>query len=251
MSLKGRVALVTGASRGIGAATARLLAADGARVVVNYLQRADAAEAVVQAIRTAGGEAVAVAADVRDEAAVAGLLARARDAFGADPDILVANAGMSFPVKPLAELSWDDLWHKVHDELKAAYTVSRAVLPAMAARGWGRVVYIASGLARRAQPGMAAHGTAKAALVQFARYVAVEYGRFGITANIISPGLVETEASAAVQTPESRARIAAATPLGRIATPEDVARAVRLYVGDDCGFITGSYVPVSGGASMD
>lgn len=147
-------------------------------------------------------------------------------------------------------MNWDEFSQKLNDEMKAAFTVTKAVIPTMIKNGYGRIVYVASGLAKNPRPRMIAHGTAKAGLVQFAKYVAQELDPNGITVNVISPGLVDTEAIAD-QPVQSRERIASLTPLGRIANPEDVARAIAMYVSDDCQFITGVYVPVNGGIAMD
>jgi 3-oxoacyl-[acyl-carrier protein] reductase len=249
MELKGRVALVTGGSRGIGAATSRLLGARGAKVAVNFARDRVSADAVVAALAQCGAEAFAVQADVRDEDQVRTMVATVAQRYG-PIDILVSNAGMSFAVKPIADMLWSEFAQKLNDELKAAFVLTQAVAPAMAERHYGRIVYVASGLARRPGPNMAAHGSAKAALVQFARCVAAEYGPQGILANVISPGLVRTDATRH-QPEENMKRVALLTPLGRVAEPEDVAHAIALLVGDDCRFITGAYLPVNGGQSMD
>ncbi|MCY0865082.1 MAG: SDR family oxidoreductase [Sulfobacillus sp.] len=249
MDLSGKVALVTGGSRGIGAATSVLLAEHGARVAVNYVHNAASARQLVDRIHQAGGDALEIAADVRIPDEVHRLVETIVDRWGR-LDILINNAGMSFVMKPIADMTWDEFAQKLNDEMKSAFLVTQTVTQIMKAQRYGRLVYIASGLAKRPAPGMAAHGSAKAALVQFARYVAQEYGPYGITANVISPGLVKTDATQ-FQPEDRLSQIAAQTPLGHVARPEDVARAVMMFVGDYTDFVTGAYLPVNGGLNMD
>ena len=246
-----RVALITGGTRGIGAATARLLAARGMRVVVNYRSSRDEADDVVASIKSAGGHAMAVRADVRDESAVSDMVEQVRAAMG-DVAVLVHNALIPYAIKSFDEISWDELGGKLDQEMHAAFLMTKAVVPGMAQRGYGRIVYIGTVLSRRPREGMIALGTAKAALTQFARYVALELGPRGITVNVVAPGPVgETTIANAVFDQEQQQRHAAQTALGRIATPDDVARAVAFYAGDDSGFITGTTAPVNGGLAMD
>lgn len=247
--MQGKVVLVTGGGRGIGAATCKLLASLGAKVAVNFAHNAETANHLVQDIVGSGGEAIAIQADVRNDVQVSTMVSSILDKWGA-LDVLVNNANMPFSMKPIAEMTWDEFAQKLNDEMKAAFLLTKAVTPIMAARHYGKIVYIASGLARHPSRRMSAHGSAKAALVQFARYVAEEYGSQGITANIISPGLVRTEATR-FQPEENLKRTASLTPMGHVATPEDVAQAIAMYCGDGCQFITGAYVPVNGGMSMD
>ena len=245
----GRVVLVTGASSGIGAATARLLAARGMRVVVNYLHSAQAAQEVVAEIKAAGGQAMAVQADVRETAAVQSMVERVGSAWGG-VDVLVHNALTPYVIKPFQEMTWEELGGKLDDEMRAAFVVTRAVLPGMTEQGWGRLIYLGTGLSRRPRAGMIALGTAKAALTQFARYLAQELGPQGITVNVVEPGPVEDTRMAAVIDEEQRQRQAAATPLGRLARPADVAQAVAFYAGDDNAFMTGTTAAVNGGMAM-
>lgn len=246
-----RVALVTGGSRGIGAAVSRLLAARGMRVVVNYRSSRDEADDVVESIKTAGGHAMAVRADVRDETAVRDMVEQVRTTLG-EIEILVHNALIPYAVKSFDEMSWEELGGKLDQEMHAAFLLTKAVVPGMTRRGHGRIVYLGTVLARQPREGMIALGTAKAALNQFARYVAQELGPRGITVNVVAPGPVgETTIAGAVLDEEHQRRQAARTALGRIATPDDVARAVAFYAGDDSGFITGTTAPVDGGLSMD
>ncbi|MEU9978023.1 SDR family oxidoreductase [Streptomyces sp. NPDC051014] len=245
----GRVALVTGAGSGIGAATARLLAERGMRVVVNYLSNTEAAAEVVSGIEAAGGRAMAVQADVREAAAVGDMVERVREAWGG-VDVLVHNALIPYAVKPFQDMTWEELGGKLDAELRAAFAVTKAVLPAMTGQGWGRIVYIGTGLSRRPREGMIALGTAKAALEQFARYLAQELGPLGITVNTVSPGPVESRIAADVLDETTRRRQVAATPLGRLAHPADVARAVAFYADEDNAFMTGTTAAVNGGLAM-
>ncbi|MEV6233618.1 SDR family oxidoreductase [Saccharopolyspora shandongensis] len=247
----GRVALVTGASRGIGAAVVRLLASRGMRVVVNYRSSRDEADDVVASIRSTGGQAMAVQADVTDGAAVLGMVEQVRAAMG-EVEVLVHNALIPYAIKSFDEISWDELGGKLEQEMRAAFLVTKAVVPGMTEGGYGRIVYLGTVLSRRPRAGMIALGTAKAALSQFARFVAQELGARGITVNVVAPGPVgETTIADAALDQEHQQRQAAQTALGRIASPDDVARAVAFYAGDDSGFITGTTAPVNGGLAMD
>jgi 3-oxoacyl-[acyl-carrier protein] reductase len=244
------VALVTGSSSGIGAATARLLATRGMRVVINYLHSAEAAEQVVADIQADGGQAMAVQADVRDAAAVDSMTERIAAAWGG-VDVLVHNALTPYAIKSFHDMTWEELGTKLDDELRAAFVVSKAVLPAMAAQGWGRLIYLGTGLSRRPREGMIALGTAKAALSQFARYLAQELGPQGITVNIVEPGPVAETGISHVLDDEQRHRQVAATPLGRLALPADVANAVAFFASEDTAFMTGTTAAVNGGMAMD
>ncbi|MET7338190.1 SDR family oxidoreductase [Nonomuraea sp. NPDC005650] len=240
---------MTGASRGIGEATARLLAARGMRVVVNYLRSGTAAEEVVAGIEAAGGRAMAAQADVREAAAVESMIKRVREVWGGI-DVLVHNALTPYAIKPFRDMTWAELGGKLDDEMRAAFAVTKAVLPAMTERRWGRIIYLGTGLSRRPREGMIALGTAKAALAQFARYLAQELGPLGITVNVVEPGPVEETRMAAVLDEGIRRRQVAATPLGRLAHPGDVAQAVAFYAAEDNAFMTGTTAAVNGGMAM-
>ena len=247
----GRVALVTGSSSGIGAASARLLAAHGLRVVVNYLHSAASAEAVVAEIEAAGGQAIVVQADVREPAAVQNMIELAHKAWGGGIDVLVHNALTPYVVKSFQDMTWEELGGKVDDEMRAAYVVSKAVLPGMTERGSGRIIYLSAGPGRRPRAGMIALGTAKAALAQFARYLAQELGPLGITVNVVEPGPVgDTRIATDVLDDELLKRQVAATPMGRLAQAADVARAVAFYADEDNAFMTGTTAAVNGGMAM-
>ena len=248
MRMNDRVVLVTGASRGIGAATAKLLASEGAAVAVNYFQSAAPAESVVAAIRSAGGTAVAVRADVRDQAQVQAMVAETEKALG-PIDTLVSNASIGFPVVPFLEYPFEAFEAKLTGELRAAFFSCRAVVPGMAARGQGCIVAISSGLSRVPGPGFSAHSAAKSALDGFCKSLALELGPLGIRVNVVAPGMTITDATAWLPQPAKDAAVQH-TPLRRNGLPEDVAGAVLALVSDDARFITGAYVPVSGGIQM-
>lgn len=247
--LEGKIAFVSGGGRGIGAAAAMELARLGAKVAVNYVRQEEAAQAVVNRIRQAGGEAALAQADVRDPEQVHAALAPIRAAWG-EIDILVSNAHMSFVMKPILAMQWEELAQKLQDEMKAAFTLTQAVLPAMIERRYGRLIYISSNASEAPVPYMAAHGSAKAALDAFVKYVAQESAPHGVTANLVSPGLVETEASS-VTPEEYKRQLAAMTPLQRVGLPEDISGAIALYASEESRFMTGTRLQVNGGVRMD
>lgn len=246
--MNGRVVLVTGASRGIGAATAKLIAANGALVAVNYFQSEEAAAKVVDEIIALGAKAIAVKADVRDEAQVKTMVAEVEKKLG-PIDTLVSNASIGFPVKPFTEFAWSDFDAKLTGELKAAFFCCKAVVPGMIARKFGSIVAISSTLSRHSSPGFIAHCTAKSGLDAFVRSLATELGPHGICVNVVAPGLTMTDATSWIPE-EQKAAVAGMAPLQRVAQPEDIAGAVLSLVSDHARFVTGCYVPVSGGLLM-
>jgi len=250
MTLNGKVAIVTGGARGIGAATSKLLALSGAKVVVNYVKNEAAASTIVADIRTNGGEAVAFQADVREEQAVDSLLQFAKATFGDHVDILVNNANIPFHFAPFAEASWSDFSQKVSGELKSAFLMTKVVLPSMIAQRSGRIIYISAVPGKHPMDGLIAHGTAKGAIDAFARYIAHEFGPLGITSNVIAPGVTETDATAFLPD-QFKQTVSSFTPLRRIGQPDDVARVIAFLASDDSRFVTGTYTPVDGGFSME
>ena len=248
MILRDKVAIVTGSSRGIGAATAKLLAAQGAKVAVNYAQSRERGEQVVDEIARAGGKAILVRADVTVREDVE-MMVRTTEAGLGPVDILVNNASIDFPVTPFVQHKWEDFEKKVLGEMKAVYYPCQAVVPGMVDRGAGCIVNISSGLSRVPGPGFVAHGTAKSALDGFSRSLALELGPRGIRVNVVAPGATDTEAIA-FMSQEMRERVAARTPLRRFGQPEDVAGAVLFYCADWSRFVTGTYLPVCGGNQM-
>lgn len=252
MNLEGKVAIVTGGARGIGRAAAKVLAQEGAKVVVNYLSNKAAAEDTIFEINGCGGQAIGIQADVRDAVQMSHLVKETKAAFNGRVDVLVSNANIDFVKKPFGEITWEEFAYKLNGELQAAFTATQAVLPTMTEQKYGRIVYTSSGSAKHATRNFVAHGTAKGGLDSFAKFIALEYGPLGITANVIAPGLTETEASA--HTPEIeriRKGVVNVTPLGRTARPEDIADVIAFFASDASRFVTGSYTPVNGGMLME
>jgi len=246
--LEGKVAVVTGSSRGIGAATAKLLASHGAKVTVNYVSNKDAGESVVADISAAGGTATLVHADVTQRDQVDAMMATTRETLG-KIDILVNNANMRFPIKPFALFSWDEFEAKLLNEMKASFNCCQAVLPDMIERKSGCIVNVSSGLSRVPGPGFVAHTSAKSALDAFSKALALELGPQGIRVNVVAPGLTLTDATSR-QPKEMHEAVAQRTPMRRIGLPEDIAGAVLYFCTEWSGFVTGTYMPVSGGSQM-
>lgn len=249
MLLKGKVALVTGASRGIGAATARMLARHGAAVAVNYYRSEGAARQVVSEILAGGGTAIAVKGDVR-EMEQAEAMARKVAATLGPVDTLVLNASIPFPVASFLDCKWEDFRSKLMGELAAAFFCCKAVVPSMVERKKGCVIGISSGLSRVPGEGFCAHSTAKSGLDAFLKSLAFELGPKGIRVNVVAPGLTQTDATAWLSQKEKDTS-AQMTPLKRIGLPEDVAGAVLFLASEEARFISGAYLPVSGGIHMN
>ena len=247
--LSNKVALITGSSRGIGAATAELFAKNGAAVAVNCVAHTNAADAVVADITNSGGKAIVVQADVTDPDQVKEMVSRTITELG-DIDILVLNASITFPIVPFIEFKWADFEKKLTQEMKAAFYCCKEVVPGMIERNQGNIIAVSSGLSRQPGPGFVAHCTAKSGLDSFAKSLAMELGPNGIRVNVIAPGLTITDATA--YTPEEmKQMIAANTPLRRLAQPEDVAGGILMLASDHSEFISGTYTPVSGGIQME
>jgi len=254
VSFRDRAILVTGASRGIGAAIAKAFAAEGGIVIVNYRTNEAAAEAVAAECRALGGEALAIAADVTSPEAVAEMATRIAEEVGR-LDVVVNNAFAPYRFDPdnrsrFWETPWEAYEQQFEGAVKAAYTVSRAMLPLLQRRGGAAIVNLASDLVTRPSIPYHDYTTAKAALVGFSRNLAAELGPLGIRVNCVAPGLVyPTQASA--DTPEEvREMLIAQTPLRRIATPEDVAGPVLFLASEWSRFVTGQILHVDGGLVM-
>jgi len=249
-SLSERVVLVSGGSRGIGAATAAALAEAGACVGVNYLHRAEAAEELVAGILAAGGRAVAVRADVRNADEVGLAVERVAGEFGKPVDVLINNASTPAVPKNFLDLAWNDMQEMIDVQVRGAFHCAQAVLPAMIEKGSGVIVNIGSAITRTTPPAQwTAFAAAKAALAAMTRSLAVEYGPKGVRVNMVSPGTTETEAIAGI--PERLRKVQAMqTPLRRLAHPEDVARTVVFLCSEGGRYVTGADIPVSGGATI-
>ena len=238
--LGARVALVTGGSRGIGAAVALMLARAGAAVAVNYRERAADAEAVVANIKSGGGRAIAVAADVSQSAAVAGMIERVGRELG-PIDILVNNAGIAI-VRGIDELSESDFDRTILVNLKSAFLCTQAVLPSMRARKWGRIVNITSGAARGAGAIGPHYNASKAGMEGLTRGYAARLVKEGITVNNVAPSLIETDMM------KGRTDLARNIPLGRMGQPEEVAQAVAMVLGN--AYMTGQTIILNGGMAF-
>lgn len=239
-----RVALVTGASRGIGRATALRLAEDGLTVAVNYHTREAEALEVVGAVEARGGEGMAVRADVATPDEVAAMVDRVQDVLG-PVQVLVNNAG-TYRRATLPELALDQ-WRRTLDvNLTGAYLCLQAVAAGMRNRGWGRVVNITSQIAHRGTDHGADYAASKAGLLGLTKAAARELAPHGITVNAVAPGTIDTDLIAGYSE-EDRRRRAGEIPVGRIGTPEDVAAAVSFLASDDAAYVTGTTLHVNGG----
>ena len=244
--LKGKVAVVTGASKGIGAEIARRLAADGAAVVVNYATSKDGADKVVADIARRDGKAVAVQADVAKEADVRRLFADAKKAFGR-VDILVNNAGV-YEFAPLENVTAEH-FHRQFDLNVLGLLLATREAAAQFGPGGGAVINISSVVATAAPPTTAVYSGTKAAVDAITKSLAKELGPRKVRVNSVNPGMVETEGAHALGLPDSdfRRQYEAQAPLGRIGQPADVAPAVAFLASDDAGWITGETWHVAGG----
>ena len=238
--LKGRVALVTGGSRGIGRAIAISLAEAGAAVAVNYLSKAGEAKAVVEAIHKLGGRAISVGADVSLAAAVTGMVAGVERELG-PVDILINNAGIAIN-RAVDELTEEDFDRTMAVNLKSVFLCTQAVLPGMRKRRWGRIVNISSGAARGAGGVGPHYNASKAGMEGMTRGYAARLVKDGITVNAVAPSLIETDMVTAVAS--SAARI----PLGRFGKPEECAKIVMMLLDNE--YMTGQTVALSGGLSF-
>jgi 3-oxoacyl-[acyl-carrier protein] reductase len=238
--LNGRVALVTGASRGIGAAVAACLAEAGAAVAVNYRERAAEADAIVADIKRRGGRAIVAAADVSQAAAVARMVDQVTSALG-PIDILVNNAGIAI-VRGIDDLTESEFDQTIAVNLKSAFLCTQAVLPAMRAGKWGRIVNISS-LAARGGGAIGVHYNAsKAGMEGLTRGYAARLVTEGITVNAVAPALIETDMM------RGRSDLASRIPLGRMGRSEEVAQAVLLVLGND--YMTGQTIALNGGIAF-
>jgi 3-oxoacyl-[acyl-carrier protein] reductase len=240
--------LVTGSSRGLGAAIARRLARDGLAVAVNGRPGDGPAREVARGICEAGGVAGTFCADVTDEEQVAGLAAAITGRFG-PVDVLVLNATGPQPEAPVTEVAWAGHLAQLDFFVKSPVLLGRALLPAMQARRYGRIVHIDSEVAHRPPPGRSAYATAKNAQIGLTRSWARELAPSGITVNTVAPGFVPVERHADVPDDITNAYLAS-VPAGRMGTPGDIAHAVSFLASDGAGFITGQRIVIDGGRSL-
>ena len=237
--------LITGASRGIGAACARRFARDGWRVAVHYYKSEPEALALAEELRAAGNEAVPVRGDLSDSAQAARAVEAAQAALG-HLDALVCNAGVALPVQLLTDTT-DDQWRRVMGtDLDGVFFTLRAAIPGMVSRKRGAIVTISSMWGVTGGSCEAPYSAAKAGVIGLTKALAKELGPSGIRVNCVAPGAIETDMTAFL-TPEDRAALAGEAPLGRMGAPEEVAEAVRFLAGEEARFITGQVLRVDGG----
>lgn len=250
LSLDGRVALVTGGSRGIGRAIAARLAEAGARVAISYhTDEAAAFETVEWLLDQYRVDAAAFRADVGNVPEAERLVNVTREKFGR-LDILVCNAGI-WQGAAVEEIT-EELWDRVLDvNLKGTWAVCRAAVPALKREGWGRIVIVSSTAGQRGEASYSNYAASKAGQIAFAKSLAVELGEYGVTVNAVAPGWVETEMTAGAFTVENfRRNVEESIPLRRIATPEDIARPVLFLCSDWARHITGEVLNVNGGSVL-
>ena len=241
--LKDKVAIVTGASRGIGAAIAARLAADGAKVVVNYGRSERAANEVVESIRKSGGEAIAAQADLSKIDNIPRLFAETMKQFGR-LDILVNNAAVAEPAS--LEASGVEHYQK-HFDLNVRGVLLATCEAAKHMKEGGRIINITSGIVRQRSPGYGVYAATKAAVEAFSRCHSAELGKRGITVNSLAPGVTDTDMLRSAMPEAMQKALIAQTPLGRIGAPQDIADAVAFLASDDARWISGEFIGVNGG----
>lgn len=246
-SLKGQVALVTGAARGIGRATALALAQAGADIAVNYQQSQDAAEVLAEELSTAGVKCVLVQADVADSSQVSDMVSKAEAALGGI-SILVNNAGITRDGLVM-RMSDEDFDAVIATSLRGAFLCSKAVARGMMKARNGSIINVSSVIGRRGNAGQANYAAAKAGLVGLTKSLARELGPRGVRVNAVAPGYVVTDMTS--ELPEKmKEQIMGNTPLGRLASPEEIASVIAFLASPAAGYITGAVIPVDGGLGI-
>lgn len=247
MLLGGKVALVTGASRGIGRAIALRLAGEGAKVAINYAGNTTKAEAVKAEIEQNGGEAILVQADVADSSAVEAMVAKVTEAFG-QIDILVNNAGITRDGL-LMRMKEEDFDAVVNTNLKGVFHCTKTVSKLMMKKRSGRIINMASVVGIMGNAGQTNYAAAKAGVIGFSKSAAKELATRGITVNVVAPGFIDTDMTAAM-TDKAKELTLTGIPMKKMGTPEDVANAVLFLASDCASYITGQTVNVDGGMVM-
>ena len=247
MELEGRVAIVTGSSRGIGRAIALELSRRGAVIAVNYAGNAAAAQETVTAITDGGGRAMAIQADVAEQAQVEAMMKQILNEYGR-LDILVNNAGITRDnlLPRLRESDWDAV---LNVNLKGAYNCAKAVMRPMLKARWGRIINISSVVGLIGNAGQANYAAAKAGLIGFTKSLARELGSRSITVNAVAPGYIMTAMTDGLAE-ENKSKLLAGVPLNRFGNPEEIASAVAFLAGAGAGYITGQVIVVDGGMTM-
>jgi 3-oxoacyl-[acyl-carrier protein] reductase len=243
-ALEGRVAIVTGGSRGIGRAIAVELARSGATVLFTYRSSPDGAQQTLKEIEAAGGSGESVACDVADSAAVDALVAGAVGAHGR-LDVLVNNAGVTRDGL-IVRMKPEDFDSVIATNLRGTWNACRAAIRPMLKGRWGRIVNLSSVVARMGNPGQTNYAASKGGIESLTRSLAREVGSRGITVNAVAPGFIDTDLTASL-TPEVTEQLRGRIPLGRLGSVEDVARTVRFLASDDAAYITGQVICVNGG----
>lgn len=241
---KEQVAVVTGSSRGIGKSIALELAKEGYKVVINYKQNKDSAEEVLEQIKTSGGNAIIVGADVSTSLGAQQLVNNTLESLGRI-DVLVNNAGINKD-QLLLRIS-DEEWDKViSTNLNSAFYCSRAAIKSMSKNRYGRIVNISSVVGLNGNAGQTHYAAAKSGLLGFTYSIAREYGRRGITANVVAPGFIQSDMTAALSSDQAD-KIASSIAVGRLGTPEDVAHAVTFLASEKSSYISGQVICIDGG----
>lgn len=249
IDLSNRVALVTGASRGLGESIAVKLGECGAKVAVNYFASPEKAQRVVELVKKAGGEAEGFKADVREEGEVARLVQEVQGRFG-PVDILVPNATGPQPFIPIEKLTWRICLDQLEFFVKSPVLLAKAVVPGMKQRKYGRIIQIGSEVLEKGVPEFSNYVSAKGAQLGLTRSWAMELATFGITVNIVSPGWIPTERHKD-DPDEMKKAYAAQVPMKRMGVPDDIGAAVAFLASDEASFITGQKLSVNGGNSLE